>query len=115
DAKSTPDLREWADRAQQICEIWYPVIKDLLPGDPSSLPATVKIVLDPVIDGGIPAYASGNELHVNGRYVREQRAKGNNDFGMMIHELTHTVQRYASRASWLVEGIADYVRYERYE
>jgi thioredoxin-like negative regulator of GroEL len=115
DTSATPDLGEWGVRARQLCEIWYPVIKDLLPGDPSQLPASVKIVVDPVIEGGIPAYATGNELHVNGRYVREQLSRGNSDFGMMIHELTHTVQRYASRASWLVEGIADYIRYERYE
>jgi thioredoxin-like negative regulator of GroEL len=115
DASAAPDLREWGDRARQLCEIWYPVIKDLLPNDPSALPASVKIVLDPVIDGGIPAYASGNELHVNGRYLREQLSRGNSDFGMIIHELTHTVQRYTSRAGWLVEGIADYIRYERFE
>ena len=115
DTSATPDLAEWGERARQICEIWYPVIKDLLPGDPARLPTAVKIVVDAVIEGGIPAYASGNELHVNGRYVREQLGRGNSDFGMMIHELTHTVQRYASRAHWLVEGIADYVRYERYE
>jgi thiol-disulfide isomerase/thioredoxin len=115
DAAAAPDLKEWGDRARQICQAWYPVIKDLLPGDPSSFPAAVKIILDPVIEGGIPAYCSGAELHVNSRYVREQMGKGNSDFGMMVHELTHTVQRYGRAPSWLVEGIADYVRYERYE
>jgi hypothetical protein len=37
---------------------------------------------------------------------------------MVIHELVHVLQRYPANASdvgWLVEGIADYVRWWRYE
>jgi hypothetical protein len=35
---------------------------------------------------------------------------------MVAHEMTHLVQRYPrSRAGWLVEGIADYVRLQHFE
>ncbi len=35
---------------------------------------------------------------------------------MVVHELTHVVQDYKGGGEfWLTEGIADYVRYERYE
>ena len=38
---------------------------------------------------------------------------------MVIHELTHVVQRYASPVkredTWLMEGIADYIRHKYFE
>ncbi len=40
------------------------------------------------------------------------------DLGMMVHELTHLVQQYPDfrgKPGWLVEGIADYTRWWRYE
>jgi hypothetical protein len=40
------------------------------------------------------------------------------DLGMMVHELTHLVQAYPpgpNKPGWLVEGIADYIRWWRYE
>ena len=37
-------------------------------------------------------------------------------FGVVIHELTHVFQRYkGGQPSWLVEGIADYIRWAWYE
>ena len=39
------------------------------------------------------------------------------DLGAMIHETVHVIQRYRSRNNpgWLVEGVADYVRFFKYE
>ena len=39
------------------------------------------------------------------------------DIGAMVHETVHVVQRYRTRNNpgWLVEGIADYVRFYKYE
>src|SRR5262249_33755659 len=39
------------------------------------------------------------------------------DFGAMVHETVHVVQAYRGRGNpgWLVEGIADYVRFFKYE
>ena len=39
------------------------------------------------------------------------------DVGAMVHETVHVVQDYRSRKnpSWLVEGVADYVRFFKYE
>jgi hypothetical protein len=42
--------------------------------------------------------------------------KNPQDFGMVIHEHAHVLQRYAKGyPGWLCEGIADYVRYYHYE
>ena len=60
------------------------------------------------------AYSSGAEIHISANWVRSHP----NDFGMVIHELTHLVQRYPRNrvpAGWLVEGIADYVRLGYFE
>ena len=39
------------------------------------------------------------------------------DFGAMVHETVHVVQAYGGRGNpgWLVEGIADYIRFFKYE
>src|SRR6185437_15096026 len=39
------------------------------------------------------------------------------DFGAMVHETVHVVQSYRGRGnpSWLVEGVADYIRFFLYE
>jgi hypothetical protein len=39
------------------------------------------------------------------------------DLGAMIHETAHIVQQYRGQdnPSWLVEGVADYVRFFKYE
>ena len=39
------------------------------------------------------------------------------DVGAMVHETVHVVQRYRSRNNpgWLVEGVADYVRFFKFE
>ena len=39
------------------------------------------------------------------------------DLGAMIHETVHVIQRYRSRNNpgWLVEGVADYVRFFKFE
>ena len=39
------------------------------------------------------------------------------DIGAMVHETVHCVQLYRGRGNpgWLVEGVADYVRFFKYE
>lgn len=40
-----------------------------------------------------------------------------NDIGAMVHETVHCVQLYRGRGNpgWLVEGVADYLRFFKYE
>ena len=54
----------------------------------------------------------GSSVMISADWVR----KHPDDFGMIIHELTHVIQSYPKyRQIWLVEGIADYVRYFVFE
>ncbi len=74
--------------------------------DDSKRPALDKVTIYIEKMDGV-AYANGKDLHISAEWVKSRP----NDYGMVIHELTHLVQRYPSyEASWLVEGIADYVR-----
>jgi hypothetical protein len=54
------------------------------------------------------AMAGGSRITGSTRYFKAHPE----DVGAMIHETTHIVQRYRSRSnpSWLVEGLADYIR-----
>jgi Peptidase of plants and bacteria len=57
------------------------------------------------------AYTSGAKITVVADWIR----KHPDDFGMVIHELCHVVQSYPKGVGWITEGIADYVRYFKYE
>jgi len=62
----------------------------------------------------VPAYASGGSITINGSWIAQRP----DDLGMVIHELVHVIQQYPNsrtKPGWLVEGIADYIRWWRYE
>jgi hypothetical protein len=63
---------------------------------------------------GPPAYASNGQITGKVEWFK----KHPDDFGAMVHETTHIVQHYRGHKSnpgWLVEGIADYIRYIKFE
>jgi hypothetical protein len=54
----------------------------------------------------------GNHITINADWLR----KHPDDFGMIIHELSHVVQRYPKYdPAWLIEALADYCRFWVYE
>jgi hypothetical protein len=88
----------------------YPMIVRVLGAQPATPPKQVTVVFDKGMDG--VAATGGDEIHVAARYVEGHP----DDTGMIIHELTHVVQAYPKYDPvWLVEGIADYVRFYHYE
>jgi hypothetical protein len=112
DTSQVPQLQPWGRAAEALCATWYPKVVAILRSDDSERPLAdpARIVFEKDMQG--VAYATGNRIHISARWVTEHP----NDFGMVIHELTHLVQRYPrNRAGWLVEGIADYVRLKHFE
>ena len=112
DSTQAPDLAEWGKIAGMLMEQWYPVVWNLLATESSKPAKTIKVTFQMKQDA--PAYATGGGIFVSVPWVRAHPE----DFGMMIHEMTHLVQSYpGSRTTpgWLVEGIADYIRWWRYE
>jgi hypothetical protein len=61
------------------------------------------------------AYTSGDTTHVSSQYLANVASGGGNlqaeIYGVVTHEFTHIYQ-YNDGPGWLVEGMADYVRYE---
>jgi hypothetical protein len=108
DTQQFPDLAPWAAEAARVCQAWFPLIVDILSTDGFVPPAEVKMVYRAGMS--VPGSASGRTLNLNGEHVRRNR----NEVGMLIHELTHTVQAFGG-PSWLTEGIADYIRWHVFE
>jgi hypothetical protein len=109
DSSAAPDLAAWGVKAGELCALWYPKINTYLASPGFVPPSKVKIIIVPM-DG--VAYTLGDVIHVSADYVRGHQ----DDIGLVVHELTHVVQSYPGGApGWLVEGIADYVRFGLYE
>jgi hypothetical protein len=109
DVEEAPQLRGWAEKARGLCEKWYPRIDDVLGGG-GKPPRKVTLVFKRDMKG--VAGTSGDRIAISEEWVQ----KHPDDFGMVIHELTHVVQGYPKYdPAWLVEGIADYVRYRHFE
>ena len=107
-----PDLKEWGEKAKSICEEWYPKLVEELNSDGFKPREKVDIVFKPTMR--VPAATGGGTISVNADYVNKHK----DDFGMMVHELVHVVQAYPRQKGdmgWLVEGIADYIRFWKYE
>lgn len=109
DLTKAPDLKAWADRAQkEVAEFW-PDADAMLYSDDCIPPNMVNMVF---ADGDGVAATGGGVMSINAKWCRAHPE----DTGLTVHEMTHVVQSYPGYgASWLVEGIADYVRWVKFE
>lgn len=112
DIADSADSVRWAEESKTLCEQWYPIIHRFLATEDWNVPPEIKLVFKKELKA--PAYASGSSIHVSGDWI----GKHPDDFGCVIHELTHVIQAYPgsrNKPGWLVEGIADYIRFWKYE
>lgn len=110
DASEAPDLKEWAEKTARVCERNYAMICDELASDGFKPRTQISMTIKKDYNG--VAYASGGRIVGSAKYFKTHQ----DDVGAMIHETVHCVQSYRTRGpGWLVEGIADYVRFFKYE
>lgn len=112
DTSAAPETKAWAETAATIMRAWYPTVRSLLATTGAKVPKELKLTMKPGI--GPPAYCAGDEITVKAEWVRDHP----DDLGIVIHEMTHAVQSYPdydAKPGWLVEGVADYIRWWRYE
>lgn len=111
DVSDAPEMREWAEAAARTCERWYDRINELLKSDGYRPAHSIQMTLKKGLN--VPAMAGGRRITGSVKWFQDHP----DDVGAMIHETTHIVQRYRSRNNpgWLVEGVADYVRFFHYE
>jgi hypothetical protein len=115
DVSDAPEMKEWGEQCIKICERQYAMINEALPSEGFKPAHLVHMALKSSYKG---VAATGN-TNITGsvKYFKDHPK----DFGAMVHETVHVVQHYrGSRGGnrnpgWLVEGIADYVRFFVYE
>lgn len=104
--------KAWGAEAKTHCEEWFPVLCRYLSTEKWTPPETVRLVLKKELDA--PGITHGSTIEFSVKWIAQRP----DDFGMVIHELTHVVQAYPggrTTPGWLTEGIADYIRYWKYE
>jgi Peptidase of plants and bacteria len=115
DLHEVPESRAaaaWAAEAQSLCTQWFPVVCRFLATEGWTPPKQVTLAF--VAKQAAPGATTGGTIRISVPWIEAHP----DDFGMVIHELTHVVQSYPSagnKPGWLVEGIADWVRWWRYE
>ena len=110
DTTAAPACADFAARSQAAGEAYYATIAALLPTDGFTPPDNVRVTFKPM--NGV-AYTMNTDITCAAPYFTAHP----NDVGAVIHELTHVVQHYTTgpRPTWLVEGIADWVRWFNWE
>jgi hypothetical protein len=112
DTTDAPETAAWAAAAKRVVQDWYPNLTSWLSTQNYKSPREIRLIFKKTLE--VPAYTSGSSITINGKWVTDHP----NDLGMVVHELTHVVQSYPDyrgKPGWLVEGIADYTRWWRYE
>lgn len=110
DTSEVPELKEWGDSAAKLIEEWHPKIAEMLPQDGFTPPQEVEVVFKKDMNG--VAHTIRNRIVIAGNWVKQHPE----DTGMVVHELAHVIQAYPRGGPfWLVEGIADYIRFYKYE
>jgi hypothetical protein len=123
DATAAPDLMEWADaKLRPVVQEWYPKLVAMLPSDGFEAATNVTLRFRNNM-GGTPAATAGGRINLNSGWFRRELKR--EAVGSVVHEMVHVVQNYgrARRSNpnatrtpgWLVEGIADYIRWFLYE
>jgi hypothetical protein len=110
DVPDAPEVRGWAEHVAEVCERAYPMINRELKSERFKPPVLVTMSLRKSYRG--VAATSGSHIVGSVRYFKDHP----HDVGAMIHETVHVVQQYHKRhPGWLAEGVADYVRFFKFE
>jgi hypothetical protein len=111
DCSDSPDMKDWADKVARLCELWYPRLNEALKSDGYRPTTYITLRISTAYKG--VAAASGGNIVGSTKFFKAHP----DDVGAMIHETVHVIQHYRGRKnpSWLVEGVADYIRFFLFE
>jgi acetyl esterase/lipase len=112
DVADAPEMKEWGEKVVKICERAYQWIADELQSPGYKPPTVVNMALKKDYKG--VAAASGTNITGSVDFFK----RNPKDMGAMVHETVHIIQQYRGApkgTGWLTEGIADYIRFFKYE
>lgn len=112
DISRDPSLAVWAQTAEKQMESFWLDTAALLYSDRFITPNAVNVVYrtGPGVTG--IAATGGGVMTVNTKWCHEHP----DDTGLTVHETAHVIQAYSAyNPVWLVEGIADYIRWVKFE
>jgi type II secretory pathway component GspD/PulD (secretin) len=111
DVSDAPEMKEWADKVAHVCERNYTMINDELASEGFKPRTQISMTLKNDYKG--VAAAGGGRITGSVKFFKAHP----DDVGAMVHETVHCVQAYRTRGNpgWLVEDIADYIRFFKYE
>lgn len=105
-----PQLVAWGKQAKELIEQWYPRTVNLIPTKDFTPPTEIRLTMRKS-DKGI-AWTSSDQITVASGWVLQHPE----DIGLVYHEMVHVIQHYnGANPSWVMEGIADYLRWAIYE
>ncbi len=112
DTSDAPELTDWAEhKLAPTLAGWYPKITTMLSSPGFSAPDHVQVSIKPV-DG--VASTSGDHVMAGEDWCNKEM--NGQAVGSLVHELVHVVQQYHHHTpGWVTEGLADYVRWFKYE
>ena len=112
DISQAPDLGVWSQTAEKQMEESWADTDALLYSDKFIPPNAVNVVYKTGPDVTGVAATGGGVMTVNSAWCRAHP----DDTGLTVHETAHVIQAYSAyNPVWLVEGIADYIRWVRFE
>lgn len=112
DISQAPDLAVWAQTAERQMESFWPDTAALLYTDGFITPNMVNVVYRTGPGVTDVAATGGGVMTVNTKWARAHPE----DTGLTVHETAHVIQSIPSyNPVWLIEGIADYIRWVKFE
>jgi len=118
DTTEVPELRQWVqDELMPACSAWYPKITSQLASEGFEAPTEFSVTFKAEMDG--VAYTSGKDVVCAGKWYKANLET--EAVGSVVHELVHVAQQYRGMRrgqrppGWLVEGIADQIRWYQFE
>lgn len=118
DTSQMPEIKEWVDKKlKPVCAEWYPKIVEMFPSENYTAPKRFTIIFHKDMQG--VANAGGTRINCAGKWFMDNLE--GEAVGAVVHEMVHIVQQYGRargrnrNPGWMVEGVADYVRWFLYE
>jgi hypothetical protein len=111
DVSLMPELAEWARKAEQQMEAFWADTAALLYSDGFITPNAVNVVYRTGPGVTDVAATGGGVMTVNTKWCSAHPE----DTGLTVHETAHVIQSCPYNPVWLVEGIADYIRWIKFE